>query len=241
MTSITIYISHHRVTNVNKPGKVRDVYDSAAEFNNTSLNTNLLKVPDLLNNLIGFIRFCSGRSAIMAGIEQMFHQIYICSKDRDSLRFLWRNNPFLPISEFFMNVHLFDSLCCTNWTLKRTALDTVNYYPKRVTEAVLTRFYMDDYKSSSNKKEAINMSAKVKQLLSNRGFSLTKFSSNNHDILKLFSSTNTVKSTDINLDLDKTLMEQALAVVCLPEKSTLKIKSVEKKTYRSQERDPEFY
>ena len=100
---------------------------------------------------------------------------------------------------------------------------------------------MDDYKSSSNKKEAINMSTKVKQLLSNRGFTLTKFSSNNHDILKLFLSTNTVKSTDINLDLDKTLMEQALAVVWLPEKSTLKIKSVEKKTYRSQERDPEFY
>ena len=140
-----------------------------------------------------------------------------------------------------MNVHLFDSLCCTNWTLKRTALDAVNYYPKRVIEAVLTRFYMDDYKSSSNKKEAINMSTKVKQLLSNRGFSLTKFSSNNHDILKLFSSTNTVKSTDINLDPDKTLMEQALAVVWLLEKSTLKIKSVEKKTYRSQERDPEFY
>ena len=102
----------------------------------------------------------------------MFHQIYARSKDRDALQFLWRENPLLPISEFFMNVDLFgkmDSPCCGNSTLKRTALDRVNYYPKRVIDAVLTRFYMDDYLDSfSNKEEAINVSTKVKQLLSNR-------------------------------------------------------------------------
>ena len=71
-----------------------------------------------------------------------------------------------------MNVDLFgkmDSPCCGNWNLKRTALDRVKYYPKRVIDAVLTRFYMDDYLDSfSNKEEVINMSTKVKQLLSNR-------------------------------------------------------------------------
>ena len=101
----------------------------------------------------------------------MFHQIYARSKDLDALQFLWRENPFLPISEFFMNVHLFgkmDCPCCGNWTLKRTALDKVNYYPKRVIDAVLRRFYMNDYLDSfSNKEVAINMSTKVKQLLSN--------------------------------------------------------------------------
>ena len=65
----------------------------------------------------------------------MFHQISVLPKDGDALRFLWRDKPFLPISEFFMNVHLFgkiDAPCCANWTPKRTAVDRVNYYPKRV-------------------------------------------------------------------------------------------------------------
>ena len=60
----------------------------------------------------------------MVDIKQMFHQIYICSKDQYALRFLWHENPFLPISDFFMNVHPFgkmDSPCCANWTLKRKA------------------------------------------------------------------------------------------------------------------------
>ena len=89
---------------------------------------------------------------------------------------------------------------------------------------------MDDYLDSfSNKEEAINVSNKAKQLLSNRGFNLTKFSSNNHDILKSLLSTNTVKSTDINLDLDEMPMEQALEVLWQPEKDILKIKSIKKK------------
>ena len=77
MTSITNYVPHHGVTNVNKPGKGRVVYDAAAEFNKTSLNKNLLKGPDLLNNLIGILlRFSRERYAVMVDIEQMFYQIY---------------------------------------------------------------------------------------------------------------------------------------------------------------------
>ena len=53
LTSITNYILHHRVTNVNKPRKVSFIYDALVEFNNMSLNKNLLKSPDLLNNLLG--------------------------------------------------------------------------------------------------------------------------------------------------------------------------------------------
>ena len=92
----------------------------------------------------------------MADIEQMFYQIHVRSKDREALRFFWRDNPFLPISEFFMYVHLFrkmDSPCCANWILKHTALDRVNYYPKRVIDPVLTRFYLDDYLDLFSNKE----------------------------------------------------------------------------------------
>ena len=52
---ITNYIPHHDVLNINKPGKVRVVFDTSAKFRKTSLNDNLLPGIDLLNNLISVL------------------------------------------------------------------------------------------------------------------------------------------------------------------------------------------
>ena len=49
------YLPHHGVVNINKPGKVRIVFDAGATYNLTSLNKSLLKGPDLLNNLVGVL------------------------------------------------------------------------------------------------------------------------------------------------------------------------------------------
>ena len=48
-----------------------------------------------------------GRYAVMGDIERMFHQILVESKDRDVLRFLWRDNYIDPIEDYRMNVHFF--------------------------------------------------------------------------------------------------------------------------------------
>ena len=64
----------HPVTNPNKPGKCRPVFDASAEFNGTSLNSQLLKGPDLLTNLVGvLIRFRQYPVAVSADIVKMFH------------------------------------------------------------------------------------------------------------------------------------------------------------------------
>ena len=73
-----ITVQHHGVVNINKPGKVRVVFDAAPEFQNNSLNKNLLKGPDYLNSLVGILlRFHRDKFAVMADIEQMYLQIKV--------------------------------------------------------------------------------------------------------------------------------------------------------------------
>ena len=146
------------MTNPNKPGKIRVVFDAAAKHKGTSLSNKLLKGPDLLNSLIGLlIRFRKGKYAVIANIEQMFHQIFVLEKDRDALCFLWRDTPSGKIDDYIMNVHLFgkiDSPCCANWSLKKTALDQKDIYPENIVLKILDNFYMDDYLDSFPEKDS---------------------------------------------------------------------------------------
>ena len=54
-TSRTNCLPRHHVTNPNKPGKVRIVFDTAAKFKATSLNQKLLQGTDLTNSLVGVL------------------------------------------------------------------------------------------------------------------------------------------------------------------------------------------
>jgi hypothetical protein len=75
----TWYIPHHGVTNPNKEGKIRVVFDAASECQGTSLNNSLMTGPDLLNNLFGILqRFRLYQVAIVADVEGMFHQVRVC-------------------------------------------------------------------------------------------------------------------------------------------------------------------
>ena len=74
-------ISHHRVTNPNKPGKLRIVFGAAAEFAGTSLKKNLLQGPDMTNSHVGvLLHFCQGRFGLAANVEAMFHQVQVRKK-----------------------------------------------------------------------------------------------------------------------------------------------------------------
>ncbi|XP_076036051.1 uncharacterized protein LOC143022004 [Oratosquilla oratoria] len=84
------YLPHHAVTSETKPGKVRVVFDCAAQKNGVSLNSQCLQGPDLNNKLIHvLLRFRQYHYAITADIEAMYHQVKIPISDRDALRFLW--------------------------------------------------------------------------------------------------------------------------------------------------------
>ena len=81
LTDNVSFLPHHPVTNENKPSKVRRVANASSIFQGQSLNSNLLKGPDLLSNLTDVImRFRENRIALCADIEQMLLQVKVDPK-----------------------------------------------------------------------------------------------------------------------------------------------------------------
>ena len=179
------YLPHHPVFHPRKPGKVRIVFDAASEYKHTSLNKNVLQGPDLMNNLAGvLLQFRQEKVTVMADIEQMFLQVLVDPEDRDALRFLWyENGDFSKDPVVYRSrVHLLGAIfspTCANYALKRTANDQKERYSVEAVSTVLNDFYVDDLlKSVSNATEAISLVTELREMLSQGGFRLTKWLSN---------------------------------------------------------------
>ena len=85
------YLPHFGVTNVNKPGKTRVVFDAAAKRNSVYLNDKLLPGPDLLQSLFGILmRFRQECVAFTSDIQDMFLRIKVREQDQCSQMFLYR-------------------------------------------------------------------------------------------------------------------------------------------------------
>ena len=161
----------------------------------------------------------------------MFHQVQVLPADRDALRFLWCFSKDSPIDTYKMNVHLFgktDSPCCSNWVLRKTALDNQQHFNENVLNAVSKRFYMDDYLDSfDDPQTAVKTITDVVSLLKLGGFDLAKFIFNSRDILKEKSPWN-LSPKIVNLDLDELPIERALGVSWDPNSDMLTFKVVNK-------------
>ncbi|XP_044175961.1 uncharacterized protein LOC114968359 [Acropora millepora] len=206
--NITWYLPHHPVFNINKPNKIRVVFDAAAKFKGTSLNDRLYHGPDLTNDLVGvLIRFRQEKIAFTADIEAMFHQVKVLPKDADALRFLWWNDSLdQPPVDYQMLVHIFgatSSPCCANKALKQTAEDNKTRLSPEAVKTIQTNFYVDDLlKSVATTDSAITLANQLVRVLKECGFRLTKFTSNSNKVLRVFPQEE-VANPSINLDLDE--------------------------------------
>ena len=188
------YLPHHPVINPNKPGEIRrqnyktaKFLNGAAKFHGTSLNKSLLTGPDLLQRLIHtLIRFRQHKDAVSADIEGIFLQVGVPLADQPCLRFLWREDPSSEVMVYQYSRHIFgakDSPTCANFALQKTAKDNIRKFPDAA-QAVLVKFYMDDYLDSlETPHEALSRSKKLVELLKLGGFKLTKFISNTPHLL----------------------------------------------------------
>ena len=142
-------------------------------FQSQSLNSNLLKGPDLLSNLVGIIlRFKESHIAISANIEQMFLQVKVAPSDRSYLRFLlWDHNG--KIEEYEYTRHIFgatSSLCIGSYAQRCSAKDNHKDFPE-VYHIVERNIYMDNlYNSTDGVEKAVNIMSSTKACLSLGGF-----------------------------------------------------------------------
>ena len=211
------YLPHHPVINAKKPGKVRRVCDAAAKFQGSSLNSHLLTGPDLLNNLVGILmRFREEKVALSGDIEAMFNQVAVPEADQVALRFLWRQSPESAIEVYQFVRHIFGAKCsptCSNYALLRSAEDNEMEFPIAAL-AVKRNFYMDDlFKSVKSTDEAMEMQQQLSEMLYLGGFHLTKWVSNEKEVIAQISELErapSVKVVDENIIMP---VERALGVV----------------------------
>ena len=73
---------------------------------------------------------------------------------------------------------------CSNYTLKRTAIENKHIYRKETTEALKNNFYVDDlFKFAEDENNAIHLIKKVRSICLEGRFNLTKFCSNSKNVL----------------------------------------------------------
>ncbi|XP_052562964.1 uncharacterized protein LOC128092673 [Culex pipiens pallens] len=191
--------------NPKKPSKVRIFCDAAAKVDGISLNTMLLKGPDLLTTLPAVLfGFRERQIALCADIKEMFHQVQIRKEDRHAQRLLWRENPSLEPDIFLMDVATFGSTCspCSAQFVKNlNAAEHAEKFPAAA-EAIQRKHYVDDYlDSADNEEEAVKLALEVKHVHSLGGFHLRNWLSNSEAVLARVGDNDS--ASEKNLQLDK--------------------------------------
>ena len=116
----------------------------------------------------------------------MFNQVAVPAADQVDLRFLWRQSPESAIEVYQFVRHIFGAKCaptCSNYALLRSAKDNEMEFPIAAL-AVKRNFYMDDFfKSVKSTDEAMEMRQQLVEMLNLGGFHLTKWISNEKEVI----------------------------------------------------------
>ncbi|XP_055527462.1 uncharacterized protein LOC129720076 [Wyeomyia smithii] len=161
------YLPLNVVRNPKKPDKVRLIWDAAASVQGVSLNSKLLKGPDMLVPLMS-VGFRERRIAFGGDVREMYHQLKMIARDKRFLRFLFRENPHNPPKVYVMDVATFESTsspCSAQFVKNRNAEEFTGQYPEAAA-AIIQRHYVDDYFDSVDTiEEAINRAKQLRNKL----------------------------------------------------------------------------
>ena len=182
------YLPHHGVTSVNKPDKVRVVFNCSAQHHGVSLNDVLLKGPDLSISQIGvLLRFRQYPVPIAGDIEKMYHQVQVPAKDQSALRFLYQApGSDGPISTYQMTRHVFGAVSSPTtrlFALRKTAEENRHTHPN-VADLVTSNTYVDNLLySTETEDDAIRDAKDFKALCMKGGFNVVQWMSSSRRFL----------------------------------------------------------
>lgn len=216
------YLPHFGVTNPNKPGKLRLVFDAAATYQGASLNGNLLSGPDLMNSLLGvLIKFRSGKIAFTADIADMFLRVKIREADQGAQLFLWRGQRRTGDPEIYvMNVMIFGAASSPTsaiYALNKNAEEFANTHPAAV-EAIKNKHYVDDYLDSVDSIDtAQQLIADVTHIHRAGGFDIRGWVTNSPELSERLPSV-----VPGRVKLDKSDNERTLGMIWCPSSDCMK-------------------
>ncbi|XP_030386687.1 uncharacterized protein LOC115633383 [Scaptodrosophila lebanonensis] len=198
------YLPHFSVQTVHKPEKLRIVFDAAATVDGVSLNTSLLKGPEVTNPLIAILlQFRNGAIGVAADIKEMFSQIRIQPEDQQAQRFLWRDGlTSQPIQHYAMTSLIFGAVCspyCAEYIKNKNAEIYQEQKPEAVA-AILERHYVDDLVISFDQEEAaIRICHDIVEVHRRGGFELRNFISNSTLLQEVLNKT-PIETSVVNVE-----------------------------------------
>lgn len=217
------WLPHFGVTNPNKPGKLRLVYDAAAKYQGTCLNDYLLSGPDLLNSLLGVLfKFRSGPIAYTADIADMFLRIKIRKEDQGVQLFLWRGKDRSRDPDIYvMDSMIFgakSSPTSAIYILNKNASEFQDAYPDSV-KSIHDKHYMDDYLDSvQSVDEARQLIKEVSKIHAAGGFTIRGWVTNSSELRHELPA---VVPGTVNFDKSPNSGERTLGMIWKPESDEL--------------------
>ena len=182
------YLPHHAVIRHDKETtKIRIVYDGSAKSTDDplSLNDCLQTGPNLIPKLFDILlKFRWNPIAITADIEKAFLMISIHPSDRETIRFLWLDDPANLNSELihFRFTRLVFGLRPSPAILGSVISHHLSKYRQQYPDVVGTiesSLYVDDLiAGAANVQDAYNLYVEAKSIMAEGNFNLRKWNSN---------------------------------------------------------------
>lgn len=141
--ALTYYIPHHCVL-----AKFRVVFDASCKTTSGKSFNDIQMVGEKLQHELAdtLTRFRRHRIGVAGDIEKMFRQVCINPEQWDAQRIIWRENPGLPLREYWLTVVTYGMASSVHSSVRamvQCANDHEKEHPE-ATKVVKTDFYVDD-------------------------------------------------------------------------------------------------
>ena len=168
--------------------KLRQVFHASyPSLSGESLNSILIKGPDIGGNIFtSLMRLRQWPIVFCGDVSQMFRQVQIPEEDSNILRILFRPTRWEPLRTYRLTTVTYGTACAMFQSVMAMRQCATDNAPSQEIERIIhERFYVDDFVSGCfDIEEGKKQLREVRETLKKGCFPLTKFESNEPEVLK---------------------------------------------------------